>query len=340
MKKNDQVIYNGKVCTVFEVKGNTVTLDTGFAPVMYETVSVSRVKMHKEYVAPVTILTVTWKMQQAQADINTAKPISELEVGDLIWLNEFGSKNCGDCIGTMSECTPYRTMARIEKIVYDITIEDVDSESFGQGKGGSQSDCIPDNWKGEFTEEQRETFYSVVTLIKLKDGRHLFCDAQGYDYPRYILASDGWEEMFEPELTAERNRIAEYERQREEEFKADRARQKARAEEYVRTVLKDFKPAKTPKANVKRLLNIICPDIKFELKQDTYWSTPEIYVNAAKEDAKTLKRAWDELQSAIWYQSGETKHDWDDYYGSYEYEPKYCALDAKIGNVHFDVVNA
>lgn len=167
-----------------------------------------------------------YNQQTEQAKANIGKSYLELKVGDFVFADGCGLKNegfagqlydmsNGDCLNTNRLCF-------IEKITH---CKDADllSNRFEFGFGGSRSDCFDDNEFNRFhyTRDQIRTFYEVVTLIIADDtGRYAFSNAEGYDYPRYLLFRAGWREMFAVEIQAEAKRradLAEKIRQEEQE---------------------------------------------------------------------------------------------------------------------------
>ena len=148
------------------------------------------------------------KQQRELAENNSSKKVTELVVGDFVYLYEVHTKNCGGLlskfVGEVMSEKKYlsRTFCRIEMIV-NCTKEQLLKQEFEFGNGGTDSDCIEssDNFN-EFNpkREQIDTFYQEVTLIIADDGRYLFVDAEGYNYPRYILFWSDWETMFAPEI--------------------------------------------------------------------------------------------------------------------------------------------
>ena len=137
--------------------------------------------------------TELFNKQREEAKLNSCKPISELKIGDFIKLEESGMKNDSEhlqtAIGDMFYSLPNPCFCRIEKIV-TCTKDELTNQKFEFGPGGSQSDAIEDEDNfNEYmpTKEQLRSFYSKVTLVKCQDGRHLFVDSQGYNYPRYVM---------------------------------------------------------------------------------------------------------------------------------------------------------
>lgn len=149
------------------------------------------------------------EQQRDEARLNSSKKVSELKVGDFVNLIESGMKNdSGKLLNAVGDMT-YKdiplseTFCRIEKIV-TCTSNELDNQKFNFGAGGSQSDAIED--KDNFNEyrptrEQSKSFYQKVTLVMCDDGRYLFVDSQGFNYPRYVMFWHDWSSMYSKEIS-------------------------------------------------------------------------------------------------------------------------------------------
>ena len=156
-----------------------------------------------------------YKQQTEQAKANIGKSYLELKVGDFVFADGCGLKNEGvaELLYDMNngDCLYPNRLCFIEKITH-CKDADLISNRFEFGSGGSRSDCFDDNEFNHFnyTQEQIRTFYEVVTLIIADDtGRYAFSNAEGYNYPRYLLFRAGWREMFAVEIQAETKRRAD-----------------------------------------------------------------------------------------------------------------------------------
>lgn len=86
-------------------------------------------------------------------------------------------------------------------------------------RGGSQSDDVDENKPAdEYTPEDYETFYQLVTVYYRPDGRWIAVDAQGSDYWRYVYLPNYFcsDDMFGREL---RDAVDELESERDEEHR-------------------------------------------------------------------------------------------------------------------------
>lgn len=176
-----------------------------------------------------------YNQQVEQAKANSGKKYFELEVGDFVFADGCGLKNEGFagqlCDMSNGDCLHTDRLCFIEKITH---CKDADllKNKFEFGSGGSRSDCFNDDEfnRYNYTPEQLRTFYSLATLIIADDtGRYAFCNAEGYDYPRYLLFGVGWREMFAAEIQAERKRRADlaekYRQEEQERMEKERAEQ-------------------------------------------------------------------------------------------------------------------
>ena len=154
------------------------------------------------------------KQQRELAENNSSKKVTELVVGDFVYLYEDGLKNCGGPLANqvgelMNEKSDLNySLCQIEKIV-KCTKEQLLKQEYSFGEGGIQTDCIEDSDNfNQYnpTREQLNTMYQNVTLVISDDGRYLFVNAEGCDYPRYLLFWSDWEVMFAPEISSYQER--------------------------------------------------------------------------------------------------------------------------------------
>ena len=182
-----------------------------------------------------------YKQQTEQAKANIGKSYLELKVGDFVFADGCGLKNEGvaGVLYDMSngDCLYPNRLCFIEKITH-CKDADLISNRFEFGSGGSRSDCFDDNEfnRYHYTQEQIRTFYEVVTLIIADDtGRYAFSNAEGYDYPRYLLFRAGWREMFAVEIQAETKHRADlaekYRREEQERMEKERVEQEQKIKE-------------------------------------------------------------------------------------------------------------
>ncbi len=275
------------------------------------------------------------KSQKAEARRNTFKPASDLRVGDFLYLTMCNLKNDGNRMIRVIEDAVAEgfysagVLCKIEKIVH-CSDEELFSNSFEFGKGGSDSDVFEsgEELKAHYPQDDfHRYFYTLVTLVISDGGKFVFADAEGYDYPRYILVRDGYREMFRDEI--EQERLAREAREKADE--AERAREREEQKrKLAREVSEEFgylDPKKSVKANwiavCKRLFDF---PVKVSKRSD-YSGEPQIILICRNhEECSRVAQTVRELESRFRYSAGEYESPYD-----------FCPGEA-VGNAVDDVV--
>lgn len=98
-------------------------------------------------------------------------------------------------------------------------------------RGGSQSDDIAeDHTPYNYTPDEIDTFFQLVTVYRNSKGQFIAVDCQGYDYWRYVYLSAYWREMFAVEAEEIAKEYAEEQRTMAE---AERKEREQQAEQYA-----------------------------------------------------------------------------------------------------------
>lgn len=98
-------------------------------------------------------------------------------------------------------------------------------------RGGSQSDDVPEDHSSyNYTPEEIDTFFQLVTVYRNRKGQYIAVDCQGYNYWRYVYLSPFWREMFADEA----KKIAEeYAEEHISIIEAGRKEQEQQADAYA-----------------------------------------------------------------------------------------------------------
>lgn len=194
------------------------------------------------------------EQQRAEATTNKTKTVSELKVGDFIFLNLGTLKNEGflEAIAdiALDGCYIPERLCKIEKIVH-CTEKEMFENNFEFGEGGSSSDVFDsqDEIRSSGIQNVHIYFYSKVTLIIADSGKFAFVDAEGYDYPRYLLLWNNFREMYTKEIEQQRIDREERDRLREEEKERRRKEIKESHEKEIAEKWSFLDPKKSVKLN-------------------------------------------------------------------------------------------
>lgn len=253
--------------------------------------------------------------QIAQAKANIGKTCSELKVGDFVFADGCGLKNEGFTgqLYDMSnnDCLHPGCLCVIEKITH---CKDADllANRFEFGPGGSRSDCFGDGEFNRFnyTPEQVRTFYNVTTLIIADDtGRYAFCNAEGYDYPRYLLFGATWREMFAAEIQAEQKRRADlaekYRKEEQERMEKERVEQ----EQKITENFTYLDAGKSKKANWIAICKHAFPFPVKVSKHETYGEYEIILICRNEEERLQVGHFVESCRNDFNYCTGETGTD-------------------------------
>lgn len=251
-----------------------------------------------------------YKQHQAEGKANAKKAATDLKAGDFIYVNmcHFKNDGCNAFETIQSSLDSYgnemigQCLAKIEMIVSGVSVDDFAKSVYQFGDGGSQSDCIDDDFnRFNPKDEEISTFYKLVTLILLEDGRHAFVDAQGYDYPRYVEIPLNGEEMYGEEIS----QMRKIRREREAlELKARRekyAQKKADAFETAYSILgKDYKPIRNEADAVRRIFRSLFPEIKARIRMARAGYS-QVIINLPKDVRRSVRNSYMDLYSRLQY---------------------------------------
>lgn len=223
-----------------------------------------------------------------QAEKNKPKSAAQIAVGDFIYSYFKGSKHQDlmDMLQTHLQADENRgEYIQLGKVVdvIDISENEFDSLEYSENtnllkdKGGSYSDDIAENRENDsYSSFEKETFYDHFTLIRTPSGRAIVADAQGYDYMRYTGLLSHYRESMKSDCdkVSELLRIAK-EKAEKERVKKEEEETRLKKEEQARiereysflTVLTDKYDQKTAANNLRTLLKVKFPAIKFSVKK-------------------------------------------------------------------------
>ena len=263
------------------------------------------------------------KEQRQQAENNGKKSVYDLQIGDFIFLNEYTLKNEGGAAYSMYSMLDNpelcrRAFCRVEQINF-CKDADLFIDAFKFGPGGSRSDVFAD--EAEFSKfrvenlaaELSQYFYSKITLVIAKDsGRWLAVDAQGYDYPRYLLCGDDWREMFAEELAEEKKRIQEI---KEKQQREDEERRQAEKERQEKEIADNWAFLRKDKSIKWNWIQICKEKFDFPVKvrkwTRRYNDIVHIVEVATEEQRKAVYTMLRELKNTFQYYTGESGVDDD-----------------------------
>lgn len=223
-----------------------------------------------------------------QAEKNKPKSAAQIAIGDFIYCYFKGSKHQDlmDMLQTHLQADENRgEYIQLGKVVdvIDISENEFDSLEYSENtnllkdKGGSYSDDIAENRENDsYSSFEKETFYDHFTLIRTPSGRAIVADAQGYDYMRYTGLLSHYRESMKSDCdkVSELLRIAK-EKAEKERIKKEEEETRLKKEEQARiereysflTVLTDKYDQKTAANNLRTLLKVKFPTIKFSVKK-------------------------------------------------------------------------
>jgi hypothetical protein len=143
-------------------------------------------------------------------DKKLSVPSANLKVGEFTRFISSGLKNDeGTLYGALEDTTfytnPVSSFCKIEKVVHAEDEEDFYIINVNYGNGG---------WC-KISEEESNECCLLVTLVIYGD-KYYFVDAEGYNYPRYVLFNNNFEKMYAFELLEIKKRL-EYEKELQHE---------------------------------------------------------------------------------------------------------------------------
>lgn len=131
---------------------------------------------------------------------------------ELRWLVEF-SKEDGN---------KEPRLMKVEKVIQvdalPMTYQECDPLVKEHGlEGGFYSDDLTEEQlrSHNLTQEQTALIYSIAAVVVDKAGRWYMIDAEGYDYCRYFYSALNYSQVFEPEISAIQNQLAEEKAEKE-----------------------------------------------------------------------------------------------------------------------------
>lgn len=226
-----------------------------------------------------------------QAEENKTKSAAEIKIGDFIYSYFRGSQH-QDLMAMLQfhlqEDKQFKENLQLGKVVdiIDISEKEFDSLQYLQNmtllkdKGGSYSDDIAtDRVTSNLSILENETFYSSYSLIRTPMGRAIIADAQGYDYMR----NTGLLPHYKESMKADCDMANEFlciakEKAEEERIRKEKEENRLRDEEQTRiedeysflTVLTDKYDHKMAPNNLRTILKVKFPTIKFSVKKYHY----------------------------------------------------------------------
>ncbi len=231
--------------------------------------------------------------QKKEAMANTLKNVSELKENDFICLYGSGIKFCRSVIQSIFDCLAInesKTFCIIEKIVH-CSEDDFNNGNFvGFGRGGSYSEVFDDETDfSKLSKEDFNYFFDVVTLFICDNGKFVFIDAEGFDYPRYMLFSLDYKTVFAHEIEEHKK---ELEQIRQEEIEEHKKRYNQQIEENKK-LLDCCNPLKDCKWNIKQILKKYFQnfEIKVSFREDRRHLGKTIYltIDNTDEEKKFIK---------------------------------------------------
>lgn len=226
-----------------------------------------------------------------QAEKNKTKSAAQIAAGDFIYCYFKGSKHQDlmDMLQTHLQSeeniNEYFQLGKVVD-VRDISEHEFNSLIYSENtnllkdKGGSYSEDIAEN-RGDcsYSPFERETFYNHFTLIRTPSGRAIVADAQGYDYMRYTGLLSHYRESMKSDCdkVSELLRIAQ-EKAEKERIEKEEEEARLRNEEQARieneysflSVVTDRYDQKTAANNLRTLLKVKFPVVKFSVKKNYY----------------------------------------------------------------------
>lgn len=226
------------------------------------------------------------------ATANAKKKVTDLKVGDFVWVYGSHTKNDNGRLGAeiyyLSEKC-YQCLGIIAGIEHKKDEEILTGDFSVKHEGGDRSDDVPEG-ANPYDERWRDTWFGELTLVITDKGRYLFANREGYDYVRYLYFWPGYANMFAQELAEEKEIREEWKRKEEEERVKRLEESRALLQEKFGWLEEttDFK--KTIRAIMKRVF----PDIKFSIRTRNYgWQGTDYVIhisekNGSQEECRAL----------------------------------------------------
>lgn len=264
-----------------------------------------------------------------EADANEGVSASDLSVGSFVWATGHGLKFDHENVKhhleemleyTQSDDPETRKLVR-PYLCKIIRIEDVPagffdnewclrgwkSKSEGEGKGyegGCDSDDVQNvDWSkwSQLEKWEKDSFYTLVVLVREPNGRAVVIDPEGYEYPRYLYYRTTWARDFAGMIAKIGEEVAE----RKAKAAAEKAeRDRIALEKYNARCAKwagvmELIPAdadfdtrrKITKSNIIRMAKAVAPGVRFSVRHDDWRDYTLSWTNGPTVDA--LKEAAD-----------------------------------------------
>lgn len=287
---------------------------------------------------------------RAQARKNENKNAAELRPGDFIYAATGLGKdyNFTDFVDGLKYATGGAALCKVVGVVdvpenYDL-LADWTNRPAPAHRGGSQSDDVPDDKPcGEYTREDYDTVFQLVTVYRKPSGQWLAVDCQGYDYWRYVYMPQDWRHMYATEYAE----AVAYLKQRDAEREAEeQARLKAHAEALsahmnaLRAAYPELKEgadnARSVGANVRKFFKKHFPElaVKISVRPD-YWR--EAWEVSAEAPEDTPQEVRDHVAGVckVWRDTMPSGELWENERGSGE--TNICPMTELFGRVKYGV---
>lgn len=202
------------------------------------------------------------------ATANAKKKVTDLKVGDFVWVYGSHMKNDTGRLGAeiyyLSEKC-YQCLGIIAGIEHKKDEEIMTGDFSVQHEGGDRSDDVPEG-ANPYDERWRDTWFGELTLVITDKGRYLFANREGYDYVRYLYFWPGYANMFAQELAEEKEIREEWKRKEEEE--------RVKRLEESRALLQEkfgyLEPTEDFKKTLRSIMKHTFPDVKFSIRTRAY----------------------------------------------------------------------
>lgn len=226
------------------------------------------------------------------ATANAKKKVTDLHVGDFVWVYGSYMKNDTGRLGAelyyLSEgCN--QALGIISGIEYKKDEEILTGEFPVQHQGGNRSDDVPEG-ANPYDDQWVGTWFEELTLVITDKGRYLFANREGYDYVRYLYFWPGYANMFAQELAAEKEIREEWKRKEEEE--------RVKRLEESRALLQEkfgwLEETTDFKETIRAIMKRVFPNIKFSICTRNYGCNGTDYVihisekNGSQEECRAL----------------------------------------------------
>lgn len=276
--------------------------------------------------------------QIEQAKTNMNRPVSSLKVGDFVLLDtcELKNERFAEILHNMYKWYIYHNrLSMIESITY-CTDSELFENKFKFAKGGCRSDVFEndEDYKNCPDNEQYKYYYTLVTLVITDTGKYAFCDAEGYNYPRYLLFWPDWKVVFEKELNEEIARCEEFRQKKLEEEESHREQLKQEQEKEISEKWNFLDPKKSVKANWITACKVLF-DFPVKVSKHTDYYNKECIVLTCGNEEERLKvrETIREIQNHFLYCTG--KHDIG--YDGYRYMVYRNRIEDHVPNFFYNV---